>query len=277
MLFRSIALQLFDKWYAYRQSLNDPTYKADVTVSYSDTSVPNAVNIWLDVLPASLDKRLLEYDLVFLCNGGEPLSTSATNIMKVLSARDNVYFVVDLYVTQDHPLQDKIIWYSVDNLNCNDSWIRSFYPHFYENHKKLLTKRSGNVCAINGENRMNRKMFFDTIKTQIPSLAMKDSYNAGIVKLAPSLWESADDREFREYVNSLYQETDTRVSNTMLRDRVNIGIDNKFGSLQPGYIILDEYFEYNCAVFPEITWQNDELCLTEKALKCFYEIGRAHV
>jgi hypothetical protein len=33
---------------------------------------------------------------------------------------------------------------------------------------------------------------------------------------------------------------------------------------------IDEYFDYQCMVFPETTWQNNELTLTEKGLKCFY-------
>ena len=49
-----------------------------------------------------------------------------------------------------------------------------------------------------------------------------------------------------------------------------IGIDGKFGKIAPGYFIMPEYFEYACVIFPESTWQNNELAITEKALKCFY-------
>jgi hypothetical protein len=49
-----------------------------------------------------------------------------------------------------------------------------------------------------------------------------------------------------------------------------MGIDDKFGKLSPGYIILDEYFDYRCVIFPESTWQNNEVAITEKILKCCY-------
>jgi hypothetical protein len=51
---------------------------------------------------------------------------------------------------------------------------------------------------------------------------------------------------------------------------VKLGIDQKFGTIPVGFFHLPLYFENYCVVFPETTWQNNELCITEKAIKCFY-------
>jgi hypothetical protein len=48
------------------------------------------------------------------------------------------------------------------------------------------------------------------------------------------------------------------------------GIDGKFGQWPPGYMLMPLYFEHSCVIFPESTWQNDELAITEKILKCFF-------
>ena len=269
----SIGLQLFDKWYAYRQSINS-SYKSDVSITHTDTTVNDAINIWFDFMPPIMDKRMLDYDLIFLCNGGEALSAWSSGLMKHLSIKENVYLVADVYVAPSHSLYNKIIWHPFDPLACTDYWTRSFYPQFYENHKKLEDKKIANIFAINGENRANRKFFFDQLKSQLPSVAIKDTYSHNVGALKKSLWESPEDREFREYVNSLYNYTtsspDKSYDKLYYQSYVNVGQDNKFGEIVPGYFILDEYFSHHCAVFPEVSWQNDEVCITEKALKCFY-------
>lgn len=50
---------------------------------------------------------------------------------------------------------------------------------------------------------------------------------------------------------------------------VECGINVKFGNIPPGYFLTDEYNQYKVIAFPESTWINDELSITEKSLKCF--------
>ena len=57
---------------------------------------------------------------------------------------------------------------------------------------------------------------------------------------------------------------------TYYNEGIVVGSNGQFGTILPGYLIMKEYFEYRCIVFPESTWQNNELALTEKAWKCFF-------
>ena len=34
-------------------------------------------------------------------------------------------------------------------------------------------------------------------------------------------------------------------------------------------MLIDEYFTYSCVIFPETSWLNNQLFLTEKVVKCF--------
>jgi hypothetical protein len=110
--------------------------------------------------------------------------------------------------------------------------------------------------------------FFNLLKTQVPTVKLKNTFDA-INKLQPSLIESKEDTVFRLTMNTIYKDTLETFRKTP-SSSITVGTDNKFGSVLPGYFILDEYFEYHCIVYPETTWQNDELTLTEKGMKCFY-------
>jgi hypothetical protein len=93
-----------------------------------------------------------------------------------------------------------------------------------------------------------------------------------ILTTLDSQFESNEDTEFRQQVNNWYP-TNNKIHETQSEystGSVAVGIDKKFGRVIPGYFILPEYFMYRCVIFPESTWQNDELCLSEKICKCFY-------
>ena len=263
----SFGLQLFDKWYAYRQSLDTDNYKSDILITHQPNAILGATNIWFEYMPTSVDKKMFDYDLIFLCNGSESLKVS-TSAMIALLKKDNVYIVADGYVTKDHPMHSKIIWHPIDPMLCNDYWSRPFYPQLYNNHANVNKTKIGSIYAINGANRPHRDYFFNLLKTQVPTVKLKNTFDA-INKLQPSLIESKEDTVFRLTMNTIYKDTLETFRKTP-SSSITVGTDNKFGSVLPGYFILDEYFEYHCIVYPETTWQNDELTLTEKGMKCFY-------
>ena len=85
------------------------------------------------------------------------------------------------------------------------------------------------------------------------------------------MFESPQDSLFRDQVNDLYEEVIVRNQETDYYIKmIQCGIDQKFGSWPLGYDILPEYFEYGCVIFPESTWTNDEVAITEKILKCCF-------
>jgi len=266
----SIGLQLFDKWYAYRQSLDSKNYKSDIAITFHSSPVQGAINIWFEYMPTSIDQKMFDYDLIFLCNGGEPLTVSNHTIVE-LASLDQVYLVADGYVTEDHPMYNKIIWHPHDPLNCNDYWSRSFYPQLYNNHANTTRKKIGNIHAINGANRSHRNYFFSLLKDQVPEIQITGTYSSTLGQTQNAFWESNEDTVFRLFVNEQYQDKFNKPSkSSYYSSSIGIGVNEKFGTVPPGYFILNEYFDYQCMVFPETTWQNNELTLTEKGLKCFY-------
>ena len=265
----SVSLQLFDKWYAYKQSQDTVNYYANVSVTYSNEIKKDCINIWFECMPEAISPAVYEYDLIFLCNTGEPLANAMTQPMIDLINKDNAYIVADGYLAKDHIMYDKIIWHPHDPLNCSSYWTKSFYPQFYNNHFADNKQRSGNMYAVNGTNRSWRHYFFNALQKNIPKLEIKNSYNNLIQESRQAAWETQQDKEFRTWVNDSYG-AHKYISDSYYNDIINVGIDNKFGEILPGYFILKEYFDYYCIIFPESTWQNDELCLSEKSLKCFY-------
>jgi hypothetical protein len=95
-------------------------------------------------------------------------------------------------------------------------------------------------------------------------------FGTTVHKLNDVLWESTEDTQFRNWVNEKYQDISTPQPDHYSVSSTTIGIDGKFGQVSPGFFIMPEYFEYSCVIFPESTWQNNELAITEKAVKCFY-------
>jgi hypothetical protein len=108
------------------------------------------------------------------------------------------------------------------------------------------------------------------LQNQTPSIQQLSRIGTTIHKLGDSQWESVEDTKFRDWVNFQYQDASIPEPDQYYNKRVTFGIDGKFGNIAPGYFVLPEYFEYACVVFPEATWQNNELAITEKAIKCFY-------
>jgi hypothetical protein len=262
----TVTLQLFDKWVAYRQGLSQ-NLNSDVLITFDKEYQPGKLNIWFDYMPDSVINEALEFDLVFLCNSGEPLSVSTQGIVD-MAAYDHVFLCADGYVTEDHYLHHKIIWHPHDPLNCHDYWTRSFYPQYHTLQSPTAFNKTAGICGINGSNRSYRSYFWNTLLKKLPKFELLDNFSEKLTTLS-SFWETSEDTSFREFVNSLVSEESNDFSSNYYSNSVTIGINQKFGSIAPGYFFLEEYFTYRCIVFPETSWQNNELTITEKALKCF--------
>lgn len=266
--------QIFEELYAYRQSLDNqqglnskyhPGWNISVNAPYSKSDF----NILYDYMPEEAS-NLDDYNLVFFCNSGEPL-LSATPLMAKMVSNNKVYLISNSYLDSTHSLSGKIAWYPHNFNTCRGYWARYFYPQHFENLRRLNQPRNKNIIMINGSNKSWRYHFYKLLTEQLPNLPAVSNIAAAISKTFDSQWESKEDQQFRDYVNELYPYTQSNEYTVNYRtNTVPIGIGGKFGELMPGYFIMPEYFEYHCVVFPESTWQNNELAVTEKSLKCFY-------
>lgn len=265
-----IGEQIFDGLFGYRQSLN-PKYQSNLDITINDPYDPENFNILLEYLPKS-QIDISKYNLVLFCNGGEPLQVG-TMAMAAMLNLPNVYLIANSYLGTNHPMKDRVIWYPHNWSTCRDYWTRHFYPQYFENLKNTNIKRNNSLIAINGINRAWRHHFFQLMSKQIPDIHVRSNINSIVTKLTDSQWESTQDRVFRDWVNDFYAECIRPKPITTIpysNNEISIGINDKFGQVPPGYFIMPEYFEYACVIFPETAWQNNELTITEKSLKCFY-------
>jgi hypothetical protein len=266
----SIDVQAFDSLYAYLQSLSAPNYKPNIEVKFDAPYTSEDYNILCDYMPDTItEHELTTYDLIFLCNGGEPL-TVTSDAMNRLIGHEKVYFITESYLNQSHSLHDKIICLAHNVQHCRDFWTRRFYPQYFENMRNRSVARQSKLIAINGTSRANRYWFFELLKTHVPSIQQLSNIGTRIRKLNNAFCESPEDQQFRTWINNQYLNNSVPEPDQYYNKEIGIGIDNKFGTLLPGYFIMPEYFEYACVIFPESSWLNEELALTEKACKCFY-------
>ena len=186
-------MQIFDALYAFLQSLNSDNYHAPIEITINAPYQPNDVNILYDYMPKSeIEQELEKYNLVFFCNGSEPL-TAATKIMADLINQENVYLITNSYLTVSHPLKHKIVWFPMSVALCRDYWTRNFYPQCYENIKNRLLDRKQELIAINGSVRTNRYYFFNLLRHHIPSILQLSQFGTTVHKLNDVLWESTED------------------------------------------------------------------------------------
>ena len=276
----SVSLQIFDALYAYRQHLHcDNSYESDWQINFSDFNENADINILFDSMPSDdiPNEYIKKFDLIFVSNASEPLWVS-TDAMHKVQDFDNVYYVVESILSKTHLLYDKVISSVADASNTNDYFTGKFYPHFYENYKNASTiKKEPTIIAINGQNRTWRHHFFNKIKDNTNVNIFNSIYASEVANTDHSHWETAEDTTFRCMLESKYRdEIDVWVDETDGRQQsyydtqLNVGINAKFGKIPPGYSILPIYFVNSCVIYPETAWQNDELTITEKTLKCFY-------
>jgi len=279
----NIGLQLFDGLYAYRQSISND-YKSDWDIRYTNSIDSTAnINILFDYMP-TLESPINDYDLVFYCNGGEPIMVSS-QVMQKHQQFNHVFFITDSYLERGHELYKKIIFTPHNIMSCVQYWTRKFYPQYFENSKNLKLERKNTIALINGQNRTTRHYFFSLLREQIPELFNNFKFTT-VTNTNHSFWETSEDFIFRESLESEYYELwkDQPVQDfKYYTNSVDVGIDKKFGTIPPGYFIMPLYFENSCVVFSETSWQNGELTITEKSLKCFYAgslpfiIGGSHI
>lgn len=283
-----VGLQLFDGLYAYRQSLSD-NFQSDWQIKLSDCYDNDAsLNILYDYMPESCD-CINQYDIVLFSNGGEPLAVSTSCISKNLS-QPNVYLIANSYLAREHKWYNKVIWNPHNFSLTLAFWHKKFYPQYYQNqkYKKLYPGKKQDFCFINGVNRTTRNYFLEMLVESKLDITIYNNLNNGIVATGESDYESAEDTFFRVELEKLYEQkigyyNDEKIQNEYYNNSVKIGIDNKFGLIPPGYFQMPFYYDYHCVIYPESTWQNNELCVTEKTCKCFeaqslpFIIGGANV
>jgi hypothetical protein len=269
----SQGFQIIDVLYAYYQSFDCKFQpKVEFRLSTEFDSSAN-LNIFCDYMPHTVDYNELEkYQLILLTSSCEPLTVSTAAMVECLYKLDNCYLICNSLLTVDHNLYNKVIWFPGNILACTRVWTEHFYPYVFENIARTQLPRNQSGIFVNGQNRAHRHYFIEELKNSNTEILLRTSLTQTVEETKDVIiHESLRDTEFREWVNDHY-------NNIIIRNQTSdyynssdiIGVGGKFGIRTPGVRILEEYFTHHFVVFPESTWQNDEMAITEKALKCFF-------
>ncbi len=273
-LSHGIGHQIIDAWHAYVQHLNNYSNDTEYVITNDNVTAKDDdynLSILLGYLGDQItDEMVTTYDIVLICNGGEPIMVASPAIKEFLNYK-NVFLVTNSYLTQDHPLKNKVVWFPHNVQTCRDYWTRHFYPQYFDLQNLKKNKKTDPVFYINGANRSHRQLFIDHLQDLKLDIKIQNSITSQIVEIGESQWESVEDSEFRHWVNQKYNSVlPENCDNPYSDNSLSVGINEKFGKVLPGYVHLPLYFENFCVIFPESNWQNNELCITEKSLKCFY-------
>lgn len=267
--------QIIDAWNSYKQYQHDNKNLTQYTLADSLGKFNKEeynLTILLDYVHGTsvAQHNINEYDLVLICNSGEPINV-ATPVVKQLLTYKNVFLIGNSYLSDACEVKDKVIWFPDDVMTCRDYWTRHFYPQYYDLHNHTTDKKTNTLFYINGANRTTRQLFMDYLQELNLDITIKNNITDQICEIGESQWESAEDTDFRVWVNQQYPHSlIENFTNNYYSNSITVGINNRFGQIPPGYFHLPLYFEHACVIFPESNWQNNELSITEKALKCFY-------
>lgn len=271
----TVGFQAVDALYAFYQSLS-PTWTVPYKFSISQQYDPDSdFNVLCLYMPQEPDYPQLEsYDLILINNSCEPLIVATPTMRHWIESKSNCYFICNSFVTQDHQFRDRIIWWPDNVMELRNYWTKHFYPTLFQNIKKLDSGKTKDIIYINGRNDAWRHHVVDLLSKLHTNIFVRSGLGTKIFKVVDCQFESQEDTTYRHYVNAVYQHLisgePTEHRRVYYDQSMNMGIDDKFGKLSPGYIIMDEYFDYRCVIFPESTWQNNEVAITEKILKCCY-------
>jgi len=262
VLTESVGLQVFDRWYAYRQSQNaEDGYRSDVEITFGEPT-KNCVNVAYAYMPEEWVNPH-DYDLILYENCSEGLEVATEEIRGGI-IQGAAYFLSGAYTSTRQRFHGDIIPWSLCHGLFLDRHTRGFYPGFYDRTRRLPRSRHA-MWYINGQRRTWRQFALETIKNKVPDLIVRDTISQEIWPTELSLFESNEDTKFRLYLDDgdmPLEQIDYYSS------ALPMGINQKFGTISRGWFVMPEYYNYYCTVFPESTWMNSEIQPNEKFFKC---------
>ena len=263
----NICSQILDAWVANLQAENN-NYLLDV--EFVDQAQSADFRILFDNFANNTSAQELdEWDLALFSNNGEPVSVGSPHL-KTIATHPKARLITNSFVTSDHELYHKMFCLPHCLLTARTAWTTRFYPQFYENQRFRSMHRHRPIAVLTGSNYAWRRRFFDLLAQRIPALEITDNIKGPIVKIQDSQWESLEDQRFRIAVNAAVPTAIDPEPENYWQHKISVGIRAKFGDWNLGYFLLPLHYTHHMVVFAESSWQNDELSITEKSLKCFY-------
>ena len=270
----TIASQFFDYFYAYRQAQHSHyQYSADVEIKFNQPVTDHDINILVvDLEKCFAYRDCYDFDLIIIDNRAESLETSSYMVYAMLEQHPRAYLLCGSLLHREHACHNKIISYNTDLHFFSDCITRPFYPQHWQTKLRTPTDRLP-LCVINGQNTTWRMFFLTCLQKVTTNLPVRSSIKARghhARKLRDCAFETTHDQTFRTWLNSHIQHVDLDQEDQIdyYASSIDIGINQKFGRVPPGYFLLDEYYDYHCVIYPEAAWINHQLFMTEKTFKC---------
>jgi hypothetical protein len=261
----SIGLQLFDRYFAYKQSFDSKNFLTNLKIEIG-LPEPDAINIAFCYRPQHEFCDFTHYDFVFVDNAGESLEVCSDYIAQVIQ-HPKVYFISGSFLFNQHKLFDKIIPFNHNIRLFHDCMTRGFYPQYYHrsnfHHDPVKT-----LAFVNGANRSWRKYFLDLLTKSQTFIDIFSNLGQEVLETPQCTFEDTHDSEFRQQLSTFYSRSKI-CDYDYYEKSVQVGIDQKFGKVPIGYFLFDVYYKYHCVVFPETAWINNQHFATEKIYKCF--------
>jgi len=269
----TVGLQFFDYYFSYKQHQeSQKNYRSRIELKFNQTPRPDFINIAIvdfQNIDGLLDTS--KFDLMLIDNSGESLEVASDQVRNCLAHDPKIFFLCGSFVSGQHKFFHKLIPYNHNLQLFSDCVSRPFYPQHYDL-KSIADKPRSPMCFINGKNRTWRQYFLTQLQSSsILDMPIRNTIAGQCSKLLDCAFESPEDSQFRTYVNDCIENRDddqTRKMNYYARS-IWIGADGKFGKIAPGYFLIDEYLSHHCIIYPESSWINAHLFLTEKTWKCF--------
>lgn len=263
--------QLIDYWAAYRQFCNrDQNYRLDVEVCFTEHALPDRTNVMIMGISDEIDPRdHPSVDLFLLDNNGESLEVSSDRFRDLMLYRSDCVMVCGSYLGPDHPLYDRIVSWNHNHTMTVDAMARAFYPQYHDLRIQRHV-RDRTMIYCNGQSRAWRQHWMHLMDHEC-KIDVRNNLSSRVMPVLHCAWESDEDRMFREWLNCQawveHSGEDYEWCNP-----VAIGLEHqgrpKFGYILAAYTMLDLYYQYHCVLYPESSWINDQLFLTEKTFKC---------
>lgn len=260
-----LGLEVFDYLVGYWQYAND--YQLTPTVIFGAPQ-PNSYNILFLHMPNTVPDNLDQYDLVLLDNGDEPFGRGTAAMYQILDTVAHSRLLCNSILSTSHPMAPRVI-------NSSIMWgtHRRYYtdPKFPQQYELNSGTEKHSIVFINGRNSTSRRYWTEVLQHYAPEIPHHNDLHCGITNETLQCWhESLEDSEFRQAVNQKY--TTGAVNNTPPEQRwppLPAGVGGRYGATLFEDQFIPAFREHKTIIYPETPWQNYQLSLNEKALKCF--------
>lgn len=268
-----------DNVYAYWQHC-DENYRSGHEIHINRPDLPHDRNILITQNQGQLaPEQCSEYDVVLYDNRNESFGVATIGLDQYIDI-DKVFMLTSSKLHHRHPLKEKNIWYPYYifvKQGHAGNYFDGNWPHYYDliDLRNEASSKTQGMIFVNGQNRSWRNFLIEIIRDAVPDLSIHNSSGKHVVATNDCGFESQADSDFRNMINDQYRQCFSDDKDyTAPGDVIDtIGIDGKFGASCRNLQLIQAYRQFRCIIYPETSWLNNDMQITEKTVKCFVTRG----